>query len=427
MLPITSYWEVDDVKKFLAAIFATTILMTGCGDENISKDDKNTFIYGTVSYGEPMETMGTNPHENYSGWSTLRYGIGETLFKFNDNMELEPWLAESFERLDDYTIRIKIKDNVKFSNGKDVNGIAVKRCLETLVAVHDRAPKDLELDSIIANGNFVTIKSKEKVPSILNYLSDPYACIIDVNAGEIDNIVVGTGPYKAVVADYAHIELVPNENYWGEVKPKLKRIIVRGINDGDTLAIGMYNGEFDAVQGVPFTTLKMFVNGYKISRVNTSRVYQITFNFDTPELQDINVRRAISMAIDKENFTKVLLEDNGTIAVGAFPANMPFGDEKVNAPSYNLINARKLLAAAGWQDTNGDGYVDKDGKNLELRYLTYTLRPELPMLAGVTQADLKLIGIKLEVNATNDYRHFLEKGEYDLYCNSIVTAPTGDP
>ncbi|MCR5833990.1 MAG: ABC transporter substrate-binding protein, partial [Selenomonadaceae bacterium] len=311
--------------------------------------------------------------------------------------------------------------------GKKVDGTAVKKCLEALITNHDRAPKDLKIDSIEADGQFVTIKSKEKVPALLNYLSDPYGCIVDVDAGITDDIAIGTGAYKAVKVTDTQIELVPNENYWGEVKPKLERIIVKSITDGDTLTMAMQNGEFDAVQGLPYSSLKLFADGYKISQADTSRVYQIAFNFDTPELQDINVRRAISMAIDKDNFTKVLLEGNGTAAVGAFPANMTFGGDKVKAAPYNLDEAKKLLAESGWQDTNGDGYVDKDGKNLELRYLTYTLRPELAMLAGVTQADLKLIGIKLDVNATNDYRHFLAKGEYDLYCNSIVTAPTGDP
>ncbi|MCR5833621.1 MAG: ABC transporter substrate-binding protein, partial [Selenomonadaceae bacterium] len=150
------------MKKYLAAICAATMLMTGCGG-NTAKDDGKIFKYGTMAYGVAMENVGTNPHDSYSGWSTLRYGIGETLFKFNENMELEPWLAESFERLDDYTIKIKINDKATFSNGKKVDGTAVKKCLEALITNHDRAPKDLKIDSIEADGQFVTIKSKEKV------------------------------------------------------------------------------------------------------------------------------------------------------------------------------------------------------------------------------------------------------------------------
>ena len=417
-------------KKLLAAILSTGILFTGCGGgtNNQAAEDKTTFTYGTMAYGVAMENVGTNPHESYSGWSCLRYGIGETLFKFNEKMELEGWIAESFEQMDDFTLQIKIKDNVVFSNGKPVDGTAVKKCLEHLIKNHDRAPHDLKIESIAEAGRYVTIKSTEKVPALLNYLSDPYGCIIDVESGFENGIVIGTGPYKAVKVSDTEIELAKNENYWGEVKPKLEKIIVKSITDGDTLTMAMQNGELDAVQGLPYSSLQLFQNDkYKISQVETSRVYQAAFNFNTPALQDLNVRKAISMAIDKENFTKVLLNGNGAPAVGPFPANLSFGDNAVTAVAYDLDGAKNLLAESGWIDTDGDGYVDKDGENLELRYLTYTSRQELPLLAESAQANLKKIGINLKVNATDNYKTFLKNGEYDIFSKAIVTAPTGDP
>jgi len=404
------------MKKFLLIICAA-LLMAGCGNET---SDSKTFTFGTVAYGTAMENVGTDPHESYSGWSTLRYGIGETLFKFNERMELEPWLAESFEQVDDYTVRIKIRDGVQFSNAKPLDAQAVKACLYNLISVHDRAPFDLKIAGIEADGQTLTIKSAEKVPSLLNYLSDPYACIVDVTAGVHDGIVVGTGAYKAIKVTDTLIELVPNEIYWNG-KPKLKRIIVKGIADGDTLTMAMLNGELDAAQGLPYSSMDLFGDGYKISQADTSRVYQIAFNFNTPALQDIKVRRAISMAVDKEGFCNVLLNGNGTPAVGAFPAM-----RGVHAEPYDPDGARKLLAQAGWSDSDGDGYVDRDGKNLELNYLTYTSRQELPLLAENVQATLKTIGVKLNVNATDNYKTFLRDGNYDLFAKAVVTAPTGD-
>ena len=405
-------------KKLLAAILSSGLLLSGCG-ENQSANDKTTFTYGTVAYGVAMENAGTNPHESYSGWSCIRYGIGETLFKFNEQMQPEPWIAESFEQMDDNTLQIKIKKNVKFSNGKEVDGDAVRQCLEHLIKVHDRAPRDLKIESIASAGRYVTIKSSEKVPALLNYLSDPYGCIIDVDAGFENGIVIGTGPYKAVAVSDTEIELAKNENYWGEVKPKLEKIIVKSITDGDTLTMAMQNGELDAVQGLPYSSLQLFQNDkYKISQVDTSRVYQAAFNFNTPALQDLNVRKAISMSIDKENFTKVLLSGNGTPAVGAFPANLTFGGDAVKSVPYDLEGAKNLLKEAGWTDSDGDG---------SLRYLTYTSRQELPLLAEAAQANLKLIGIDLKVNATDNYNTFLKNGEYDIFSKAIVTAPTGDP
>ena len=419
------------MKKFFATICAAALLLTGCGGqsgEKTSAPKEKVFTYGTVAYGVAMGDVGTNPHESYSGWSTIRYGVGETLFKFNEHMELEPWIAESFEQVDDFTVKIKINDAAKFSNGKKVDGAAVKKCLEALIANHDRAPKDLKISSIEADGQFVTIKSAEKVPALLNYLSDPYGCIVDVDAGFADGIAIGTGPYKAVKVTDTQVDLVANENYWGAVKPKMDKIFVKSIPDGDTLTMAMQNGELDAAQGLPYSSLKLFTNDkFKISQADTSRVYQMAFNFKKPVLQDIRVRRAISMAIDKENFTKVLLNGNGTPAIGPFPANLPFGDETVHTLPFDLDGAKKMLADAGWIDSDGDGYVDKDGKNLELNYLTYTSRQELPLLAESAQASLKKIGVKLNVNATDNFKTFLKAGDYDIFSKAIVTAPTGDP
>ena len=139
-------------KYFLAYFFILSLLVfTGCGnntDNNINGE--KIFRYGTTAYGIEMgntglnphsnysgwstvrygvgETLfkfndkGLNPHSNYSGWSTVRYGVGETLFKFNDKMELVPWLASGYERIDDYTVKIFLKDNIKFSSGRKLDG-----------------------------------------------------------------------------------------------------------------------------------------------------------------------------------------------------------------------------------------------------------------------------------------------------------------
>lgn len=417
-------------KLFLVTLLLVScLLLAACGGEQAKQSGEKVFRYGTVAYGTFNENVGTNPHDTYCGWSTIRYGVGETLFKFDDKMELVPWLAESYNRLDDNTIEITINDKAAFSNGKKVTGEAVKACFEDLLAKHDRAPQDLKITSIKADGQKVIITSSEKVTSLLNYLADPYGAIIDVEAGEHDRICVGTGPYIATKVDDSSIELVKNENYWGEVKPKLDRIIVKSISDGDTLTMAMQNGELEAVQGLPYASLELFAgnDNFKLSATNTSRVYQMAMNYHNKDLQDIHVRKAISMAIDKAGFTKVLLHGNGTPAVGVFPANMAFGGGKVKAVGFNIEEAKKLLAEAGYADTNGDGYVEKDGKTLELRYLTYTSRQELPLLAESAQDTLKQIGIKLNVNATNNYKNFLKTEDYDIYSKAFVTAPTGDP
>ena len=90
-------------KKLLAALLSCAV-MTGISSANVFAEEK-TFVYGTTGYSEEMGDAGLNPHDNYSGWSALRYGVGETLFKYNDNMEVEPWLATGYEFTDDNTVK----------------------------------------------------------------------------------------------------------------------------------------------------------------------------------------------------------------------------------------------------------------------------------------------------------------------------------
>jgi len=417
--------------KKLLAFLLLALCIAGCGGSNNSTSNREkVFTYGTIAYGPQHNDVGLNPHEGYSGWSTVRYGVGETLFKFDDAMEPRYWLAQSYEQVNPKTVKIKLKDNITFSNGRKLDAQAVKECLEDLIKVHDRAPGDLKIANIEAQGQNIIITTKEPFPALLNYLSDPYAAIIDMQAGvTADKKVIGTGPFIAEKVSDSEIELVKNTKYW-EAPVKIDRVRIRAIHDSDTLTMALQSGELDAAQGLPYNSLALFAkdkNNYKIVSEDTSRTFMATINFLSPVLQNLYVRQAIAMGIDKANFSKVLLKDNGTKAVGPFPTSMAFGDFKVVASKFDLTGARKLLEAAGWKDTDGDGYLDKDGENLTIRWLTYPGRAELPLLAEAVQATLKQVGIKVLINSTANFRDFLKRGEWDIYANAMVTAPTGDP
>lgn len=426
------------LQRFAALCLSALLLVSlaACGgDAQPSSDSGSTetvFRYGTVAYGTSMSNASLDPHDNYCGWSTVRYGVGETLFRFTESMELEPWLAESWEWVDDVTMRIQLRPDVTFSTGRAMDAQAVKECFEHLIAVHDRAPGDLNIASMEADGLTLTISCAAPNPALLNYLSDPYGAIIDMDYGtdgvDENRCVAGTGPFIGDEATDDHVYLHKNDAYWGG-EVQVDRVEVQAIPDGDTLTMAMQAKQLDAVQGLPYSSLSLFENNedFTISSADTSRVFFGAFNYETPALQDIRVRQAISMAIDKESFTDVLLYGNGAPAVGPFPSSFSFGNDAVSAPGYDPEAAKALLAEAGWTDTDGDGYVDRDGETLTIRWLTYPGRQELPVLAEAAQATLGDIGIRVEVNSTANQQSVLESGDWDLYVSAFVAAPTGDP
>lgn len=408
-------------------VIAAVSGIAGCGKSTASTE--KVFYYGDTTFNAENDETDVNPHNGYSGWACIRYGVGETLFKYSDTMELEPWLAESYENVDELTWKINLKDGITFTSGRKLDGEAVKECIEHLVAVHKRAAGDLNIERVEAEADTVIITTAKPVPALINYLSDPYGCIIDMQAGITDEgNVSATGPYIAeeIVTD-SGLTLVKNQNYWNG-EPSLDKIIVKTISDGDTLTMALQSGELNAAYGLPYSSLSLFNNSnYTISSSETSRSFFAQMNYANVNLQDSNVRAAIAMAINKKDFTNVLLKGNGTLAEGPFPKDYTFGDSYVKAAEYNIDNARHLLAQSGWKDTDGDGYVDKNGEKLTLRWLTYPSRQELPLLAENVQASLKQIGIDVKINCTANHLDYVKKGEWDIYASAFVCAPTGDP
>ena len=148
-------------------------------------------------------------------------------------------------------------------------------------------------------------------------------------------------------------------------------------------------------------------------------------NFERPALSDPLVRRAVSLAIDRESIAGLVAPaGSGSFAELLLPEAL-VSCPGVNAPGYDTAQARDLLAEAGYVDTDGDGFVDRDGQPLEIVIGGYPQRFQLPIMAEAAQAMLADVGIKAEVLIT-EWSVVKEPG-WDLFgwYNNVVD--TGDP
>lgn len=415
----------------LAAAALLTFALAGCGSSD-SKTPKDTMVVGVTNFADSLE-----PTDNYFGWQVMRYGIGESLVHFDDKMHAEPWIAESWKVSDDkMSWTFKIRD-IKFSNGKPVTGEAVKKSIERTFARAPRAKAMFELDHITADGQNVTIYTKKPIATLPGMLGDPLFIIVDTDSdGKVDFSKQGpisTGPYMVKSFSKAKTELDKNPNYYDKVP--FAHVVVNTIDDPNTRAMALQKGEIDMAVNIAPGDMQLFQDKKKftISSIASLRDVLARMNVSNGHyLADKNVRKALIQSLDRETYSKVLLKDTFIPGGPLLPPSLDYGFDKLKAEypdNYNVENAKKLLADAGWKDTDGDGFVDKDGKNLELDFIYYSGRAELPLFAEATQSDAKKIGIK--INLKNVDYNVLDgigtRGEYDLLISNILTEPAGDP
>lgn len=422
------------MKIFAALAMAGVMAVAaGCGGGGDKKSGaaKDTLKFGVTNFADSLE-----PTDNYFGWIVMRYGLGECLVKFDKQMNAVPWLADSWKVSDDkLTWTFQINDKAKFSNGNKVTAEAVKKSIERTFEKAARARAMFQYASITADGQTLTIKTTKPQATLPGMMADPLFIIIDTSVKDRDYAKMGpicTGPY--IVKEYSKAKAVmeANPNYWNGTAP-YKKLEIPSIDDPNTRAMALQSGEIDMAVNIAPGDLELFKNKDKFntSTIASLRTVLARINVKPGKpLHDKRVREALISSLDRPTYCNVLLKGTFTPGGPLMPPSVDYGFKELKDPNaYNVERAKKLLAEAGWKDTDGDGFVDKDGKNLEVDFIFYSGRAELPLFAEATQAGAKKVGIK--VNLKNVDYNVLDgigvRGEYDLLISNILTLQAGDP
>ena len=370
---------------------------------------------------------------NWDGWIMSIYGISENLYRLDENIEPQPWIAESVETPDENTWVFTIRDGVTFSNGKTVDAKAVKACFERTYEKNERADSTLKIKSMEADGMKFTIVTPEPNPTLLNDLCDPLLGIYDATEEPDEELGVScTGPYVATsFTAMTDVKMRANENYWGGA-PKADTVELKIIDDQDALDMALANGEIDLIAQETANGASKFTDTskYTTDTVTTTRANFLSFNLKTEGLDDLAVRQAINYCIDREGYADVVYQGFATPCYGIYPDNLAFGGTdglNLTVDSYDADKAKEILADAGYQDTDGDGILDKDGVNLSFKVLTYSYNDNCIQLADMLQAELSQIGIELSIETQDVLDDPLASGYFDLAILIYAMAPIGTP
>ena len=246
------------------------------------------------------------------------------------------------------------------------------------------------------------------------------------NADWLKNPTVGSGPY--VFAEWesgSYARFVRNENYWG-TPAKIDEIFIRFVPDDASQVAALKAGDADLGTFISYADVNTLQDaGLKImiepSGYSEWMFFMVNEEKGHPALLDVNVRKAIAMAIDRDGINRDLHFGLTKTPASFWDALPVYNNPPLQPYPYDPTEAKRLLDESGWVDSDGDGVREKDGVKLELDHAT-TIREDRQDVQAVMQQQLAEVGIKLNVNPVDDTLYFASygengpaaRGEYDI-------------
>ncbi|MFL5402478.1 MAG: ABC transporter substrate-binding protein [Gemmatimonadales bacterium] len=378
-------------------------------------------------------------------------GIGPALVTTGDR-DFVPLLARSWTRRDSVTLVFDLDPRARWQDGVPVTSRDV---LFTFARArnHELAPR---LADLLKNITSVSAEGERRVIFTFSHryaeqLYDATFHVAPIPAHLLDTIPaealsrssfaaqpVGSGPYRWVRSVPSQfIELAADPDFFLG-KPAIERVIVRTAADPDARVNFVLSGQADAMDNVPppMDNLRRIaaVPSLRLIPVPSPTVGYLLFNGRDPHhrdrshpiLNDIRVRRAIRLALDRPVLVQAVFGSYGEVPYGPASPILWIRHGAPRPESYNAAEARRLLAAAGWRDSDHDGTLDRNGQALELTLSLPNTSAARKQMAALAQEQLRAIGVRLELRqfefpVWNERR---SAGDFDIDFTSIIQDPS---
>ena len=371
---------------------------------------------GTLRYGTVSEVSSLDPHIYVgSAWKVLIDALYSQLVSYNQNAELVPELAESWQVPDAKTLILTLRKGLVFHDGTPLTAEDVKYSLERIKSPDSGATLRPNLkDANITVVSKYVIKIENSMPdaTLLSVLALPEASIISQKwMGTKPNIKVevnGSGPFK--LSNYEpsiKAVLLRNENYFIKDQPYLDRIDFRMIKDADARVNALRTGAVDMIDFVPWKDIDNLSRNPVLKVDSAGGAFMsLWYNATKKPFNDPRVRRAISFAIDRIAVSRAAFFGHGEPLFGPpTTEDSPFfNQELANSYSHDVAKSKALLAEAGIKD----GFKVEIGVYQGLIIYTTT--------AQIIQANLKEVGIDANIKLL-EWANVVESknsGNYDF-------------
>ena len=446
------------MKKFFALILAALMLfsLTACSQSNVAVEEAAPVETETAAPAPApapaaevedgllrvaalydISTMDVaQTTDNYMVPMNIFDRLFEVEVQDNGGTEIVPSLCTGYTPSEDgLTYTFTLREGVVFSNGSALTASDVQYTFERLLTaggVNDDIPLEVAGAEALKNGEADTLAGFSVISDtefsitlaapnagFIAELTGPAMSVVDketmeqvTNFGIACEDTIGTGPYKItewVVND--HYTLEYNENYWGE-EPSVKKMIVSIIPDASTQNLMYQNGELDIIDleyldsAIVESTYK---TNYADSIISGSRVglTYLAMNANHEFLSDVNVRKAVQMAIDVDSIIASVYAGDAIPESGIIPTGVWGHNDALERPAYDVEAAKALLAEAGYAEGQISFELAMDSSSSSNTQLVYQ----------IVQQYLKAIGINAEI-ATYDESSWLDlrkSGEMDAF------------
>jgi len=364
-------------------------------------------------------------------------GIAAKLFnglvRFNENLDLVPDIARSWKLSDDHvTYTFRLRPDVRFRNGRKITAQDFKYSFERVLAPATKAPLTWVLDRIEGANDFMAGKTGSvsgirvmNDHTLVIKLQRPFGPFLSLLAMTTTYVVpreeverlgqdfgthpAGSGPYVLTEWKHGqHIVLTAREDYF-EGKPKLTGIYYRVIPEDLTAVLEFETGHLDVLQ-IPSSEYKRYTTDPawrdQVHGRPGLNSYFLGLNCTRPPFNDIRVRQAVNMAVDRKHILNTVFEKRGVPAIGPVPPGLWKSRVLLqNREGYEFDpdKAKNLIREAG-----------VEGKTIKI-YITAD--PEVLDIIEVVQSYLAQAGLKAEIIQLDwsAFKQAVNEGEPDAF------------
>ncbi|WP_059106116.1 glutathione ABC transporter substrate-binding protein [Shouchella shacheensis] len=411
------------------------------GDSAGGDDGDNGSAEGNGEAGDLVISMQSeitsfDPHDaNDVPTNQVQDQIYETLIEFDEDMELQPVLAEDWQ-IEDNTITFQLQEGVTFHDGEEFNAEVVKKNIDRITDEEIASQRaflfnDITEINVLGDYEIEFVTEEPLAPLIYSFahsggnmispasIDEDYAAMED---GEqpttyVNEHPVGTGYFKheSGTTDQ-EIVLAKNEDYWGEAA-KLDTVTFKVVPDGNTRVAEVQSGTSHISEPTETQSAAQVeeTEGMHLEVTDSLSTNYIGFNTQKEPFDDPDVRRAISMAVDNESVVELLLNGYGIPATGPMAPDVIGYDPDVDGIPYDPEGAKELLAEAGFEEG-------------ELEFTISTNDTQTRQdLAEYVQGQLQEIGVTANIELV-EWGAYLEQtgeGNHDMFVLGWGSA-TGD-